>query len=241
MATYDAVDWHSDIAHDFDKKYTQNPRFLERFAVWTKHIDAYSHPSFRVLDVGCGSGVFSFYAAQKNRAVWGLDGSQEMLKICEEKKPKNHAKNVSFLHGDIAQLEHLVEGPFDLILCSSVLEYLDDLDGTLALFARLLTDQGKILFSLPNGDSVHRKLEPYLYRLTGRPRYYRHVRHVLTLSQLQQRLRQQHLQLLQHDYFAQLPVLSRYARCLGAQRYTEMLYLVVVQKSHPTPASPQTP
>ncbi len=42
MAERNVVDWHTEKAVDFDKKYTNNKAFVERYELWTKTIDKYS-------------------------------------------------------------------------------------------------------------------------------------------------------------------------------------------------------
>lgn len=85
MIARNAIDWHTDIDRNFDQKYTTSKNFRERYFIWTDIIDKYSNDKFLVLDIGCGSGVFSFYSAEKNKEVIGIDASKEMLRICRNR------------------------------------------------------------------------------------------------------------------------------------------------------------
>ncbi|HED36915.1 MAG TPA: class I SAM-dependent methyltransferase, partial [Ignavibacteria bacterium] len=71
MQIKDAVDWHTKIASEFDEKYSNSKYFKERFIIWKRFIDKYSNHNYSVLDLGCGSGTFTFYLAEINRAVIG--------------------------------------------------------------------------------------------------------------------------------------------------------------------------
>ena len=42
----------------------------------------------RVLDVGCGSGVFLRLAADRGAEVWGLDASEALLEVARERVPE---------------------------------------------------------------------------------------------------------------------------------------------------------
>lgn len=229
MKTENAVEWHSQNAAGFDNKYNHSRDFIERFETWTRVIDRYSDPQFRVLDVGCGSGVFSFYAAERNASVVGVDGSREMIELCGRKKPHN-AGNLSFVSADIASLSDTAKTKANLILCSSVLEYLDDLDGSLHAIVAMLERNGVVIFSMPNRTSIFRSVEPILYRFSGRPRYYRYVKNTLTLNELSSKLTACGLDILESAYFARTPILSSLFHVLGAPQFSDNLFLVVARK-----------
>ena len=182
MIANNAVDWHTKMAADFDRKYTTDKAFRERYAVWTKTIDKYSNRDNRVLDIGCGSGVLSFYLAARNGSVIGIDGSIEMLRICQARKQEIGMANVDFLNYDIMSLGQIFRAQADLIVCSSVLEYIDDLTGSLRLLASFMKEKGVLVLSMPNKCSLYRLMEPLIFKLTGRPRYYKYIRNVCSLG-----------------------------------------------------------
>ena len=229
MKTENAVEWHSQNAASFDNKYSHSRDFIERFEVWTQVIDRYSDPQYRVLDVGCGSGVFSFYAAERNASVVGVDGSREMIELCDRKK-NSLASNLTFISADMSSLSSVVRTKANLILCSSVLEYLDNLDSSLRAIVSMLDINGVVVFSMPNRASVFRAVEPVLYRLTGRPRYYRYVKNTFTVSELSKKLTAYGLDIRETAYFARTPILSSLCHRFGAQRFSDNLFIMVAQK-----------
>lgn len=230
MALKDAVDWHTENATYFDSNYVHDEAFIERYAVWTRLIDQYSDQNSHVLDIGCGSGILSCYLAQRNKSVIGIDGSAEMLKICEKRKQDASLKNVSFLTRNIADLGDVINEKADLIVCSSVLEYLDDLDGSLKLITSFLKDDGVFILSMPNRQSLYRKLEPVMFKLTGRPKYYRFVQNVGTVKEIDAKLSANGLTVLDSSYYAKTKLLSSVMHAIGRPQNSDNLFIVVAQK-----------
>jgi len=170
----DAVGYHTDIAREFDAKYQTRPAFKERFEVWTKLLSRHIAPGANVMDVGCGTGVFSHYLGERGHAVLGVDGSPQMLALARERITAKTAGRVEFVEGRVPFDDH--PGPFGAIICSSVLEYVDELDATLEGFRERLLPGGILILSFPNGLSLYRFGERWVHRLTGRPAYLRHVK-----------------------------------------------------------------
>ena len=90
---------------------TLNPKkteLLRRFAIG------------RILDVGCGSGIYSNYLAQNNHPVVGLDGEMEFVQSDRLKYPK-----VKFVKASAEKLPFSA-GDFDTVILFDILEHLDD-------------------------------------------------------------------------------------------------------------------
>jgi len=226
----DAIQWHSTIATQFDGRYERDSDFAARSAAWIPLIDKYSDPRATALDVGCGSGAFIQRLAERNRHVLAIDASTGMLDVSRTKVASLGLTNVELRCCDIGALEEGASPEAELIICSSVLEYVDDLTATLELLLRLLRGGGVIIFSLPNADSFFRRVEPSLFRLFGRPRYYRYLRNVRTRIAMEGFLHAHGYRVLESAYYAGIPGLSSVVRPLGLQRYTENLFLVVAQR-----------
>ncbi|MCC5613458.1 class I SAM-dependent methyltransferase, partial [Nostoc sp. CHAB 5834] len=117
-----AITFHNDIATQFDHKYESSAAFGERFRVWTDLFDRYIPPSHKVLDLGCGSGVFSDFLAKKGCIVTGVDGSEKMIAICRQ---KNTSATVSYIVQPLPFSKSDAYPEQDAIIASSVLEYMD--------------------------------------------------------------------------------------------------------------------
>lgn len=229
MERKNTPEWFSEVAIDFDSKYNYKKTFKERFVIWTKIIDSYSDPTSRVLDIGCGSGVFAFYAAKKNLEVIGIDGSSEMIRICNQKKLEDNVENISFIESDIDILRDINIQRADMIICSSVLEYMGNIDRSIELLAGLIKNNGVLILSMPNSFSIYRKMEALLFRIFGRPKYYQFVRHVMKLDEIDEKLKANGLVVVESRYYASTPLLSPIFHLLRLSVYSDNLFVVVAR------------
>jgi ubiquinone/menaquinone biosynthesis C-methylase UbiE len=126
--------------------------------------------TLNVLDAGCGSGVYSFYLADKASSIDSIDISHE--KISQVKK-LSIFKNINFIEGDITKLK-FKDSKFDLIICSDVLEHIKDDKKAFSELSRVLKSKGNLLLTVPS-DSLKNK-ETY--------RQYGHERAGYNISQI---------------------------------------------------------
>ncbi len=230
MEKSDAVVWHSDTAVDFVASYCKDRDKKERYQIWTNLIGQYSHKEFNVIDFGCGNGIFSFYAATFNKKVYGIDASDRMISLCEAEKAKKKIQNICFIHARIESLPQLPINKADLIICSSVLEYLNNPSGFLEIMLRFLKESGFILISVPNRSSLYRKMEPFLFRFTGRPRYYAYVRNVMTLKAMILQLKKYGIKTLGYHFYGQTRFLSPLLRRVRFRQYSDNLFVIMGKK-----------
>ncbi|MBI3029533.1 MAG: class I SAM-dependent methyltransferase [Candidatus Rokubacteria bacterium] len=204
MKAKDAIEFHSRCVHGFAAKYQKAPDFRERYSVWTKLIEKYSSPAASVLDVGCGVGMFSFAAAKFNKMVVGIDASPEMIEFCKQKQAELKVLNVRFGCNRLEDLPGAGLAKADLLLCSSVLDYVDDLPHCLNVVVNLLNKGGHLIVSLPNKSAIYRKVEQLTFRLTGRPSYFAHIKNVATLGELTRQLAPRGAALVEAHFYAKL-------------------------------------
>jgi 2-polyprenyl-6-hydroxyphenyl methylase/3-demethylubiquinone-9 3-methyltransferase len=119
---------------------------------------------------------------------------------------------------------------FDLVLCSSVLEYVEDYWASFDWLAEALTPGGTILFSMPNGASLYRKAERAAFRLTGKPDYYRHVRSVPSLAEVSSGLRARPFRIESVSYYAAAPLIAPLLRRVGLPHLSDSLFLVACSR-----------
>lgn len=106
-----------------------------------------------------------------------------MVKLATERALAAGLHSINVNVGMLDSLMEYPSGTYDLVICSSVLEYVRDYRAELANFARLLRPAGRLLVSMPNRASRYRLAETLVYAVTGRPRYRRHVLHQVTPEQ----------------------------------------------------------
>jgi glycosyltransferase involved in cell wall biosynthesis/2-polyprenyl-3-methyl-5-hydroxy-6-metoxy-1,4-benzoquinol methylase len=176
----DVVSWFSRHAQEFDRRYAKHPLFKQRTALWERLIVESCPPGCRVLDVGCGSGVFTVVAALRGAHVTAVDPSREMLDLCARRCEALGLSGCEFVQSTVEQLESKVARQFDVVLGSSVFEYVDDLATCLDIIGRLSRPGATLVVSLPNSGSLIRMLEKISYRLFARPEYFGLVKTSMT-------------------------------------------------------------
>jgi glycosyltransferase involved in cell wall biosynthesis/ubiquinone/menaquinone biosynthesis C-methylase UbiE len=222
-----AIDFHSDTAIEFDKKYDKSSQFQQRFEVWTTLFEQYIKPEMKVLDAGCGSGIFSIYLALKKCIVTGIDGSGKMIELC---KRHSQAKNleISFRQA-ILPFENIDNfSKQDVILCSSVLEYIVDYEIVIQQFKKLLNPKGILIISMPNKDSWYRKIEKHIFKLTGKPPYYQYIQHISTEKDFSKRLKYYGFELQKLTYYPNTTIFSRFLKVVGVnEKNTNSMFVGV--------------
>jgi len=228
-ASETAISWHDSIAPAFRDGYVRSPGFRDRLRVWGTLIQRYVQPGDQVIDAGCGAGTLSFEAARIAAHVDGIDGAERMIDLARAGADDRGVANVSF---EVALFETLADraGQYDLALCSSVLEYLPDLATEIARLTALLRPGGRLILSLPNGRSRYRRFEALAWRITGRPRYYRHVRHVPASTEVREILGQLGFTVLETVYYADPPLPRFINRLAGGPRRRKTMFAMVAAR-----------
>ena len=207
--------------------YGQSPDFQARWAVWAGLIEQLRFAS--CLDVGCGAGIFSFFVAERGIPTTGVDVSSRMVEACRAEASRRGLTNARFQQGSLPLTRELGLGCFDLVVCSSVLEYVEPIDEAIASLAAATSPGGHLLVSFPNAQSWFRKYERLRYRVVGRPSYYQHVRRLFTAPEVAARFARLGCSLLETHYYGDEPLLSR----LGARvapRFGKNLFVSVFHK-----------
>jgi ubiquinone/menaquinone biosynthesis C-methylase UbiE len=110
----------------------------------------------KVLDVGCGSGVFVVEFVKRGASVIGIDYSKKMIELAENetekyKLPKNKFK----LHVGSAANLPFKNSYFDIILATGLTDYLSDMENEKFIkeAARTIKKSGQLLVSFPSASS----------------------------------------------------------------------------------------
>jgi SAM-dependent methyltransferase len=117
-------------------------------------IDAFRHAcgpiptDARILDVGCGNGLFSA-ALLQGRPVVGVDYSLNMCRLARKRGLIAYQANALALPFADAQ--------FDLVYSSEMTQCIDDLSALLAELTRVCSAGGRIALSTLNGSSLLRR------------------------------------------------------------------------------------
>ena len=222
-----AIDFHSDTALQFQEKYKKSKQFKERYKVWTQLFDKYIYPDMSVLDAGCGAGIFSYYLATKKCKVTGLDGSEKMIELCKNSYVQKDS-TLSFLRDNLPFQNHLKYGEKEAIVCSSVLEYLPDYKSIIAQFSQILNDNGILIISMPNQDCWYRKIEKYIFQITGKPDYFPYLKQVVKADMFSNELRDFGFELQELQYYPNTHFYTKIFNYLGIhKKYTHTIFVGV--------------
>ena len=101
-----------------------------------------------VLDVGCGNGVISRSLGSHGFNVKGIDVSEKTI---EKAKALNKFPNVKF---EVISAEKLVAdgNKYHAVICSEVLEHLNDPGSLLKVLYQVLNKNGVLIVTVPNGN-----------------------------------------------------------------------------------------
>lgn len=139
-------------------------RMAETYEEFTSGEDSYSNliewrtikgilPDIKgksILDLGCGTGRFSFlFEEYKPRKIVGMDISEGMIAI-GKKIAEKRGSIVTFLNKDAESLSEIEASSFDFIFSSTMLHYIKDLDNVLKEIYRLTTEKGTCILSIIN-------------------------------------------------------------------------------------------
>ena len=122
-----------------------------------------------VLDAGCGTGANFSKLNGLVAGIVGVDFSEEMLKRAEQRIITEKIANVKLQFGNVTKME-FPTGSFDKVVCTSVLQYLDD-DECEAAFKEMVRVSKKgsiIVIHLKNRTSLYgmtRALTQFVARL----------------------------------------------------------------------------
>lgn len=111
----------------------------------------------KMLDIGCGTGTVCFYFAARGIDTVGIDISKNAIKLAKmNAKSLSLSSKTNFFVSDFPNDK--LSGKFDLIICSEVLEHIENDTKAISKVYSLLEKGGEVFFSVPLKTS-------FLYRL----------------------------------------------------------------------------
>ena len=147
---------------------------VKRLDFFVQHIEAYRNrenlepQEVRVLDVGCGTGVnVTIPLANAGYSVMGLDF--DPASIDRARQLARGLRNIEFICGPVESLQS--QQPFHVVICSEVLEHLQNPDVLVRQIAAALKDGGLLLVTVPNGFGYF-EVDSFCWRMFSRyPRF----------------------------------------------------------------------
>lgn len=131
-----------DIAFNYDKD--MNPNFFRiRINLLKELVNRYKPK--RLLEVGCGTGIFLDYFHKSFESVIGIDNCRSMIEFAR----KNHKrKNIQYIFSSDNPLP-FGDNSFDMILSMGVIEYVKDQKKHVEECLRVLKKNGILFLTTP--------------------------------------------------------------------------------------------
>jgi len=119
-----------------------------------------------VLDVGCGSGVYSVdFARRGARRVVGVDFSENMLALARREAEQHRvADRCEFVQADFLELD--LEEAFDISIAMGVFDYVPDQVPFLRKMAALTT--GEVIVAFPSHSLIREPARRLRYKLAAK-------------------------------------------------------------------------
>lgn len=152
--------------------------FVRNYTLGTKAAlvkNATKLKSGKLLDIGAGTGAFAHKMQQKGWAVTALEP--------DETARKQALKNYQLKLDNPSLLYQLPNKTFDAITLWHVLEHVHDLKGYWEQFARIISDNGKLIIAVPNYTSYDAKIYQQYWAAYDVPRHLYHF-HPQTIARL---------------------------------------------------------
>ena len=169
---------HSRLYENFHKNTKIQKKVIKRRNFTYQHIFyflfKYLKKNDRILDIGCGAGTIGIFLATHEYTVKGIDISQSAIHTANESAQYLHLQNVQFEVNKFPYDD--IDGKYDFIICSEVLEHLKEEKKALEKIYTLLRKNGTLLITVPS-------LNAPLYRLGYATSFDKRVGHLRRYTQ----------------------------------------------------------
>ena len=139
-----------------ETRLTRSKAARVEFLTTVKYIEQYLKPGARILDIGAGTGRYSFYFAEKGYQVDSLELADNNVRVFREKLAAVPLP-ITLRQGNAADLSAYPDETFDIVLLMGPLYHLhrdEDRQKCIAEAKRVCKPDGKIFFAFISNDMV---------------------------------------------------------------------------------------
>lgn len=161
MSTSKVASHFDELSDGWSSRYRKTS-FKQRQISFSRLFSSYITPSSRVLDLGCGAGDMTSILLKLTPNVTAADIAPKMI----------HTVRSRFANIQNLTIDHLLspslpysDRSFDLVVSSSVIEYVDSPELFLAEIYRVLAPGGVLLVSFPPPNSPIRLFQMFVRKL----------------------------------------------------------------------------
>ena len=108
----------------------------------------------KVLDVGCGTGRVALTLASRGFEVDGVDIEPRVIEIAKS-IAASYNLHCSFITGDFTDSKLVKPKSYDLVICSEVIEHVQDYQLIIDNIYRALKDGGLLILTTPHGPNQY--------------------------------------------------------------------------------------
>ena len=156
---YDGFFYDKLIAPNQDRLFSEIKKIIE--------------PESTVLDVGCGTGRFSFQLSEHCQSIVGVDLSSKNISVAESNLKSSNISNISFVHGNAIDLQKRTNVKFDYAVTTYVIHEMDEED-RIEILKEMKQVANKIIigdYIVPTPNSFMGKVNVIVEYLAGRGHY----------------------------------------------------------------------
>jgi 2-polyprenyl-3-methyl-5-hydroxy-6-metoxy-1,4-benzoquinol methylase len=144
--------------HEWQLVQSVGPMTANRYRLILAQLQGVLTPEARVLDIGCGNGTLM---ARLLGAMPGLQlGGIEFSETAVAAAPASVRERIRV--GSLFDTLPLLHERFDLIICSEVLEHIEDASAAMRLIAAALAPGGKLVLTVPCGKRWWSRLDEHV-------------------------------------------------------------------------------
>jgi 2-polyprenyl-3-methyl-5-hydroxy-6-metoxy-1,4-benzoquinol methylase len=170
----------------------------------------------KVIEVGCGLGIYSLKMSQKGAVVTGIDVGERLIKISRKK-----VRNGKFVVGSALDIPFRKD-KYDITLCTEVIEHTENPERAISELFRVTKPGGYIILTTPN--KVFKPVIDLLRIL--RIRFYQGNENWLGINELKKCIARNNGKIILEKYFNffyPIPILDKF------EKYTFLQNLMINQ------------
>jgi len=101
----------------------------------------------KILDIGCGGGIFAEQLAKLGAEVTGIDLAEDSLSVAKLHALESGINNVDYIKANSEEYSEANANAYDVVTCLEMLEHVPDPESVVASAIRACKPGGKVFFS----------------------------------------------------------------------------------------------
>ena len=107
-----------------ENRYKRSRASSLEFHYTKKHLEPYITKETKILEIGCGTGYYGMYYADKCKEYYGIDIVPSHIEIFKKKIEESGYGNLTCSVGDATDIKEIEDNSYDVVLCLGPLYHL---------------------------------------------------------------------------------------------------------------------